>query len=299
MSDFDRFAFVEKFQHRSFAAHGIDLHGVEGGAGPLLLLLSGWPQSWYAWRKLMLPLAEHFHVVALEPPGLGSPPPASGAYAIGHIASHLDPVLDTLGGASALFLTHDIGAWIAYAYAARQPERVRRLVLIDAAIPGLAPPESYALTPERAHRTWHFAFNYLPDLSEMLIVGREGEFLTWLFRTKSVDWRRAFDADALEAYTRLYAADGAWSGGLGYYRAIFDSMAENKAAAATPLPMPVLGIGGDFGLGGLMRASLEGLAADLRTAIIADCGHYVPEEQPQQLLDIVLPFLREAAGGTR
>jgi pimeloyl-ACP methyl ester carboxylesterase len=177
---------------------------------------------------------------------------------------------------------------------AHRPARVRRLALIDAAIPGLAPAETYRPAPETMHRSWHFAFNFLPDLPEMLIGGRERQFLSWLFRTKSVDWTRAFDEAAIDEYTRIYAASGAWTGGLGYYRAIFDSMAQNRASAATPLAMPVLAVGGDFGLGAIMEQSLQDAATNLRGAVIAHCGHYIPEEQPQALLDVLLPFLNHS-----
>jgi pimeloyl-ACP methyl ester carboxylesterase len=291
MTDFDRAAFNALFIPRSVPAKGIELHTLQGGAGPLLVLASGWPQSPHTWRKVMPALAQHFRVVAFDPPSLGDSPAPMGGYDLINIAAHIDPLLDSLGAQDCLLVGHDIGAWIGYTFAAQRPERVRRLALIDAAIPGLAPPETYRPSPETMHRSWHFAFNFLPELPEMLIGGREREFLSWLFRSKSVDWTRAFDDDAIEEYTRIYAAPGAWTGGLGYYRAIFESMAQNRTSAATPLPMPVLAVGGDHGLGAVMEQSLKGTAADLTGAVVADCGHYVPEEQPRALLDVLLPFL--------
>jgi pimeloyl-ACP methyl ester carboxylesterase len=274
-------------------ALGIDLHTMQGGSGPLLILASGWPQSLHAWRKVMPALAKHFRVVAFDPPSLGDSPAPKNGYDLNNIAAHIDPLLDTLDAEHCLLVGHDIGAWIGYTYAARRPHRVRRLALIDAAIPGLAPAETYRPSPETMHRSWHFAFNFLPDLPEMLIGGRERQFLSWLFRSKSVDWIRTFDEDAIDEYTRIYAAAGAWTGGMGYYRAIFDSMAQNRMAAATPLPMPVLAVGGDFGLGAIMEESLKAAATNLRGTVIADCGHYVPEEQPQALLNVLLSFLND------
>jgi len=175
---------------------------------------------------------------------------------------------------------------IGYAYAVRNPARVRRLVAIVAAIPGMAPPDVYTMTPERLHKTWHFAFNFLPELPELLITGREREFLTWLFKAKSVDFAKAFDADAMDEYVRIYAKPGAWSNGLGFYRAIFESMAQNRATAATPLTMPVLAIGGEAGLGEAMRGTFERFSPQLSGAVIPNCGHYVPEESPEALLAV-------------
>jgi pimeloyl-ACP methyl ester carboxylesterase len=291
MADFDRTSLEAMFSPQSVPAKGIELHTLQGGSGPLLVLASGWPQSLYAWRKVMPALAQQFRVVAFDPPSLGDSAGPKDGYDLNNIASHIDPLLDSLSAKDCLLVGHDIGAWIGYTFAARRPERVRRLALIDAAIPGLAPAEVYRPSPETMHRSWHFAFNFLPDLPEILIGGRERQFLSWLFRTKSVDWTRAFDDAAIDEYTRIYAAPGAWTGGLGYYRAIFDSMAQSRSAAATKLPMPVLAIGGDHGLGLVMQQSLAASAADLQGAVIADCGHYVPEEQPKSLLGTLMPFL--------
>ncbi len=95
----------------------------------------------------------------------------------------------------------------------------------------------------------------------------------------------------MDEYVRLYARPGAWSNGLGYYRAIFDSIAQNRATASTQLAMQVLAIGGEAGLGSAMRGTFERAAPQLTGAVIPNCGHYVPEESPQALLEILAPFL--------
>ena len=83
----------------------------------------------------------------------------------------------------------------------------------------------------------------------------------------------------------------AWSNGLGYYRAIFDSIAQNKTTAETKLTMPVLAIGGSGGLGEAMRGTFAPFSPQLSGAVIPNCGHYVPEESPDALLAAMLPFL--------
>jgi pimeloyl-ACP methyl ester carboxylesterase len=281
---------VADYKHHRIAACGISLHAVEAGSGPLMVLVSGWPQTWYSWRKIMPQLARHFRVIAIDLPGLGDSDFPKAGYDTGSISLHLDAVLDAFDTRDCLLVTHDVGAWVGYAYAARRPERVRRLVLIDAAIPGLSPPEVYRFAPETAPKVWHFYFNAIPELAETLIVGREREFLTWLFRTKSVDWTMAFDPESVNVYVKAYAGPGRWSGGMGYYRAIFDSVAQNQASAATPLKMPVLAIGGAAGLGASMAASASRAAENIQGAVIERCGHYVAEERPNELLAVVLPF---------
>jgi pimeloyl-ACP methyl ester carboxylesterase len=286
--------------HHRIAACGISLHAVEVGAGPLhtaevaarplMVLASGWPQTWYSWRKIMPALAQHFHVVAVDLPGLGDSDFPAAGYDTGSISLNLDAVLHAFGARECTLVTHDIGTWVGYAYAARRPERVRRLVLSDANIPGLAPPEVFRFAPETATKVWHFYFNLLADLPEILILGREREFLTWLFRTKSADWATAFDPAALDVYVQAYAAPGRWSAGLGYYRAIFDSGEQNRATAATKLAMPVLAIGGSSGLGEAMAQTAGHVAKTVQGAVIEHCGHYIPEERPAELLALILPF---------
>ena len=277
------------FAHRQAAVLGIGLHYVEGGSGEPVLLVPGWPQSWYAWRRVMPALAGSYRVIAIDPPGLGeSGRPAS--YDTAAIARYIDAFLDALGLDHVDLVGHDIGAWLGYAYAARHAHRIKRLVLIDAAIPGIAPAAAYALTPERVSKTWHFYFNALPDLPEALVDGRERTFLAWLFAQRSVN-KGAFDAAALDEYTRVYSAPGAMQSGFAYYRAIFDSIAQNRESAATKLRMPVLAVGGKEWLGPLMRSMVEPVASELRVEVVADCGHFVPEEAPDALIAILRSFL--------
>jgi pimeloyl-ACP methyl ester carboxylesterase len=281
---------VADYRHHRIDACGISLHAVEAGSGPLMVLVSGWPQTWYSWRKIMPQLARHFRVIAIDLPGLGDSDFPKHGYDTGSISLHLDAVLDAFDARDCILVTHDVGAWVGYAYAARRPERVRRLVLIDAAIPGLSSPEVYRFAPETAPRVWHFHFNYVPELAELLVVGREREFLSWLFRTKSTDWTAAFDGASLDVYVKAYAGPGRWSGGMGYYRSIFDSVAQNQATASTPLKMPVLAIGGAAGLGASMATAAAQAAENVQSAVIERCGHYVAEERPDELLAVVLPF---------
>jgi pimeloyl-ACP methyl ester carboxylesterase len=290
VAGFDPVAFGKRFTHRTVAARDTQIHFVEGGSGDPVLLVPGWPQSWYAWRHVMPLLADSCRVIAIDPPGLGeSGTPA--AYDTATIAGCIDALLDALGFARIAYVGHDIGAWIGYAFAMRYPAKVRNLTLIDAAIPGIAPADAFALTPERINKTWHFSFNALPDLPEALVAGRERLYLEWLFHSRSFD-KTAIDDAALAEYTRVYMAPGAMSRGFAYYRAIFDSMAQNKAGAATRLPLPVLAIGGAHWMGPLMEAMVAPVARDLRVEIIANSGHFVPEEAPAAVGRLLREFMR-------
>ena len=288
MPHFDALTFGKRFAHHHATARDIDIHYVEGGSGDVVLLVPGWPQSWYAWRHVMPALAAEYRVIAIDPPGLGrSGRPA--AYDTARIAEYIDAFLGTLKLDRIYFVGHDIGAWIGYAFSVRHAQKVRRLALIDAAIPGVAPAEAFALTPDRINQMWHFYFNALPDLPEALVAGRERRYLAWLFNARSTN-KAGVDADAITEYTRLYSAPGAMKSGFAYYRAVFESVRQNRATAEEKLSMPVLAVGGAKWMGPMMEKMVAPVAANLRVEIVADCGHFVPEEAPEPLARLLRDF---------
>lgn len=286
---------IAGFAQRDLGIRGVSLRIAEGGQGPCVLLIPGWPQSLYSFRRVMPALAREFRVVAIDPPGLGDSDALPTGLDTASAAAHLVEVLDALQIRDCMLVGFDVGAWIGYALAARFPARVSRLTLIDAAVPGLAPASAYQLSPATFSKTWHFSFNFLPELPEMLIRGREKAFLEWFFRSKSKDSSQTFTDADIDVYARSYGAEGRWAGALGYYRALFVSASQNQETASTPLPMPLLAIGGDSAMGQGMADMLRPVAPSLESAVIPNCGHYVPEENPAGLLDALLPFLRKQA----
>jgi pimeloyl-ACP methyl ester carboxylesterase len=281
----------ETFAHRMVGSYGHRLHYVIGGSGEPVLLVPGWPQSWYAWRRVMPLLAKRFTVVAVDPPGLGESDKPIGGYDTGSVAARLKELTTALDWDRFHFVGHDIGCWIGYPFAAAFPEAVRRLVLIDATVPGIVPSDAYAFAPERIHRNWHFFFNALPDLPEALVVGRERVFLSWLFQSKSAN-PAAIDGTALDEYVRCYSVPGAWRAGVAYYRALFEDIAQNRAHASKRIKTPILAIGGDAGLGEMMEQMMRTVADDVTGRVIENCGHYIPEEVPELLSDLLLDFLK-------
>jgi pimeloyl-ACP methyl ester carboxylesterase len=240
------------FADHSVTANGVRLHYVVVGKGDPVLLLPGWPESWYAWRFVMKQLAEAGReVYALDPRGFGdSEKPASG-YDLATSADDVHAFVQTTGLARAGgidIVSHDVGSWIAYAHANAHPEDVRRLVLSEALIPWTATP---AATPSDAQnvRSWHFGFNRLNDLPETLVQGHERAYLAWLFANKSVrGW--TIDPTALDEYVRVFSAPGAARAGFDYYREAFNAsgMTQMKTRVAHKLPMPVLTLGAEGSL---------------------------------------------------
>jgi pimeloyl-ACP methyl ester carboxylesterase len=268
---------------------GVRIHYVRGGAGKPVLLIPGWPQTWYAWRHLMPKLAAAgYEVIVADTRGMGqSSRPASG-YDIGTVGTDLHRLMaERLGHDRYTVIGHDIGMWVGYAMAADRPQTIERLGLVDAVIPGIAQSPPMFMPQSENRLLWHFMFNQLSDLPETLISGREEAYLGWLFD----NYAYRPGAVARDEYMRAYAPPGAMRAGLSYYRAIPLTIEQNKERAKQRLTMPVLALGGEFGTGDLPRASMASVTTSLQGGILPQCGHYVPEECPDQLAERLLPFL--------
>lgn len=268
------------------------LHLVTAGEGKPVLLLPGWPQTWYTWRYVMQALAAAgFQAIAVDPPGCGESDAPTGGYDTGTIATLLHQAMLQLGHPRFALIGHDIGMWVGYALAADFPQAVERLALTEAVIPGLAPPPPIFVTPEENIFLWHFMFNQLADLPEALTVGRERQYLSYIFDRWS--WRRG--TVAAEVYIRAYSAPGRLHAGFNYYRAIPETVKQNLKRAKIPLAMPVLAIGARHATAEAPYQTLLPVTRDLQHAIVDDCGHFITEESPQALCDLLLPFLQQGA----
>jgi pimeloyl-ACP methyl ester carboxylesterase len=296
MQAFSPTTFWNDFHHGSVHVNGVRLHYVEGGNGAPVLLIPGWPQSWYAWR-LVMPLlaAGGRRVIAIDPRGMGdSDKPASG-YDLKTVAADLHAFTDALGLRAHGPLDvagHDIGTWIGHAYTADWPDDIRRLALFDAALPGITPPAPSGIPSAEANsRTWHFAFNRLDDLPEILLQGHERAFLSYLFHTKAANRWVITPAD-LDEYERVFSAPGAVRAALSYYRVAFspEGLAQSHSRSEQTLSMPILAMGAEHGVKDMLLNTLRTIATDVRGGILKDCGHYMPEEMPEAVADELLRF---------
>jgi pimeloyl-ACP methyl ester carboxylesterase len=263
------------------------MHYVEVGEGKPLLLIPGWPQSWYAWRYVMPRLAAvGRRVIAVDPRGLGDSDKPEQGYDLASVARDMHQLaarLDLFSDGPLDVAGHDVGAWIAYAWAADRPDDIGHLALYDAALPGITPPASAGTPTEEANiRTWHFGFNRLLDLPEMLVEGRERMYLDWLFRSKLRNVQAMMSAD-IDEYARVFSAPGAARAGFSYYRALFNEggLTQNRVRGRHSLSMPVMAWGASDGVGDVLLRTLEKVADDVIGGTIEACGHYIPEEVPE------------------
>ncbi len=272
----------------SLSAEGVVMHSVIGGEGPALVLLHGWPQTWWAWHALLPALAEQFTVIAVDLPGLGdSSKPASG-YDTNTVSQRIHALISDLGHDEIYLAGHDWGGAVAYAYAAQFRSSVKRLAVIEMLVPGFG--WEQLLTPSPHGWVWHMAFHAVPDVPEMLTAGKERAYMSFFLKTMGAYDATAITEADIDEYARCYTAPGAWHAAFQYYRAWFEDVAQNEVHAVTPLEMPVLAVGGSFSSGVFPEQSLNAVAKDVTGRIIDRCGHWIASEQPDALVAELVAF---------
>ena len=269
--------------------------GTDPRRAPPVVLLHGWPETWFEWRHVMPLIAGHHPVIAPDLRGLGDSSRPAGGYDKRTVAEDIYRLLSGhLGLERWHIVGHDWGGPAAFALAARQPEAAASLTVIDVVIPGDGGDFS------QAGRRWHHAFHRTPALPEALVGGREDIYLGWFYRAYSAR-PGAIDEEAQAEYLRTYSQPEALRAGFAYYRNLPRDAADNAALLATGfrLSMPVLAIGGGrtdaFGRAGEVEASLRRVAMDVRGLVAEDCGHFVPEEDPEFTARAILDHIARAA----
>jgi len=273
--------------HHETQLGDVRLHYVTAGAGFPVVLLHGWPQSCYEWRHVIPGLAARYRVIAPDLRGLGDSSRPAGGYDKKTVGDDVWRLLQQQDIGEFFLVGHDWGGPTAYAIAAAHPDAVKKLVILDVTIPGDGSPNI-----SQGGRRWHHAFHQTPDLPEALVAGREEIYLGWFYRTYGARPDAIPEADIAE-YLRVYRQPGALQAVFNYYRAIPQDIADNTALnARAKLPMPVLALGGDSGWGRRMEVveSLRRMATDVQGGVIEKCGHWMPEEQPKELLRRLLAF---------
>ncbi len=280
--------FTDTFESRYVDTGDVRLHAVVGGEGPPLLLVHGWPESWYAWRLLMPRLARDFTVVAVDQRGIGlSDKPAHG-YDTGSQAADLVALMDALGHERFALVGHDTGFAISYALAADHPERVERVALAEIpGSPGAAPSPPVFVPGPINDRLWHLPFNRLYTINEQLVTGREEIFYRWEFDAAA----KPLPDEVIAYYVSMLSHPDSLRASFEWYRALDTTIAQDEQRKARPLSMPVLAIGGEASFGTHVADALALVADDVQGVVIPGTGHFVAEESPDEMLDALTAFL--------
>jgi pimeloyl-ACP methyl ester carboxylesterase len=266
-------------------------HAVIGGDGPPLLLIHGWPQTWYAWRMVMPGLARDFEVIAVDQRGIGLSDKPRDGYDTGTLANNLVALMDALGHQRFAVYGTDTGMPTAYALAADHPDRLERLVLSEGPLVGIDPsPPMLGLPEPLNERFWHLAFNQLREVNEQLVSGRENIF----FRAKfdAAAGKNKLPDDLVSYYVEMVAGDpDALRGSFEWYRALNTTIAQNKERKNRRLTLPVLAIGGEESFGEAIGERVKGVADNVQTVVLRGAGHWVAEQAPEAMLDALTAFL--------
>ena len=195
------YAALEGFTQQMVPANGIRINAVSGGSGPPILLLHGWPETWWEWHVVMPQLAEHFSVVAIDLRGAGFSDCPQGGYDKAMMARDAHEVMVALGHERYAVCGHDIGGMVALPQAALYREAVTHLAVLDVPLPGWSGWESTTAG------LWHFGFHRNRDLPERLIHGREYDYILAFMAERFYDHSR-FDPANIEIYAKSMALPG-------------------------------------------------------------------------------------------
>ena len=276
------------FRTQEIATDGATIHVRVGGSGPAVLLLHGYGETGDMWAPLAAELMRTRTVVVPDLRGLGlSSKPASGFTKMAQ-AEDVAGVLDKLNISRADIVAHDIGNMVAFAFAEKHPQRVGKIVLIDAPVPGIGPWEEIIQNP----LLWHFRFGG-PDM-ERLVKGRERIYLDRFWNDFSADPKR-FDEASRNHYAKLYAMPGAMHSGFEQFHAFDQDAKDNRAwiAAHGKLKAPMLALGGEKSFGTQMADVIKAGAENVTGGVVPGSGHWIMEENPTATIKLVVDFLEK------
>ncbi|MEV2276829.1 alpha/beta hydrolase [Nocardiopsis sp. NPDC049922] len=279
--------------------NGTRLHYVEGGSGQPLVLLGGWPQTWWQWHKVMPALARRHRVIAVDLRGMGGSAKPADGYDKKTLANDLHALVRHLGLDAVSVAGHDIGAMVAHAFAANHPEATTGIALLDVPHPD-AGWSSFSLLPAPDQHVgsdiaagaqtylWWFAFNQVRGLPERLLDGRARLLIDWLFDYMTKD-PASIDEHSRQVYARAYDDADAIRAGNAWYQAFNQDIADE--ATYEPLTVPLLALGGDESNHAMLRDTMPSKGTDVTVVEISECGHYLPEEQPDAVIEALTAFL--------
>lgn len=279
--------------HQYAELDGLRMHYVRAGQGSdVVVLLHGWAQTWHEWRHIIPGLAHRYTVIAPDLRGLGDTGKPKSGYDKKTLAGDIHRLVRHLGFERVFLVGHDFGMAVAYAYANEYPQEARALALMEYMLPGFGGELGMHVT--RNGGRWHLVFHAKCELAEMLIQGKEREYLSWFYRTFSYDKSAITERD-IDEYVRCYAAPGAMGISLEYYRTLFDDEDQNRIYGKTRLAMPVMALGGAANMGERVMKMMQPIAEKVSGGAVERAGHWIPEERPDYLLEELPKFFDAAA----
>ncbi|MGW6424871.1 alpha/beta fold hydrolase [Nocardia sp. NPDC055053] len=286
--------FGKTFRHEFADVDGVRMHYVTGGSGSPVVLIHGWPQTWYGWWQIMPALAEQHTVYAVDLPGLGDSSGSPSGYSKATLARYVHTlVADRLGVRDAQIVGHDFGAAVAFHYASQFPADTARLGYLDLPLPG---PAVDAATYRSM--SWHIAFHSQREVPEA-VVGDDVRGYLALFYPQvafggtafgGTSRRSPFTDAEIDEYARTYSRPEKLAGGFELYRALEQDVRDSVAAAPTSVPTLLMTAQGQLDP---VRASAAARLTNIVHAVdVPNAGHWLVEENPRFVTAELLRFLR-------
>jgi pimeloyl-ACP methyl ester carboxylesterase len=270
---------------------GADIVVRSGGTGPVVVLIHGYAETSDSWAPLATELVKSYTVVVPDLRGIGSSSRPAGGYDKKTQAADIRAVITTLGFDRTFIISHDIGVMVAYAYASLYPDKVERLVVMDAPLPGIAPWDDIV----KDHKLWHFSF-WGPD-EERLVQGRERIYLDRIWNDFSASPSQPDEATR-KFYAAQYAKPGAMRSGFAHFKAFSQDAEDNRTFQRTKLAMPVLAVGAEKSFGATEAVVMRNVAVNVREAVVPNSGHWLMEESPAYTVALIRDYLKDPTAAT-
>jgi pimeloyl-ACP methyl ester carboxylesterase len=281
-------ATIPGITHHRVEVNGTTLHYVAAGTGGTpILLVHGFPETWWSFHRLIPLLAAHHRVFAVDLRGFGDSGNGPGTYDSATAAEDLHLLIDQLGVGPVHLTGQDIGGASVFRLATTHPQDVLSLTAIETGLPGFG---MEVLADITHGGVWYIGVLAAPGIPEMLLTGREREFLgQFVFPTLSATPGAITEAD-IDEFARTYARPDGWRGAIGLYRSMLREGSEITALAQTPgLNVPVLAVGaraGSFTLATMTQAA----ASEVSSVSLDGVGHYAAMEAPEELAKAMIEF---------
>jgi len=289
---------IEHFESATALVGGVTLHYWLGGdpSGPPILLWHGFLGTSYSWHSVMPLLVEAgYRVLVPDMRGYGDSdkPAGTKGYDGRALAGEFRQLIRAIGfgaGRPITIAAHDMGAPPALLWASEYPDEVSGLLYVEGPVMLQSLLEQIIVyTPEAMAQgsMWWWVLPLAPGVPETLMVGKEREFLNWFYKGPHVGVHDAISPESIDEYLRTFTGVEGVLGALGVYRAAFETIAQTAPLTNNKVRVPVVALGGEKGLGALVGKFVSMVASDVKTRVIQSCGHFVPEERPETIVEEV------------
>jgi pimeloyl-ACP methyl ester carboxylesterase len=282
---------MTQITHHQRTVNGFRMHYVTAGSGYPLVLLHGWPQSWYEWRDIIPALAEHYTVIVPDLRGLGDSEKPQTGFDKRTMASDVSELVSQLGYNKVGVVGHDWGGSVAFYLAYDNRDLVERLFILDM-IPGLIREGDSFPLATTLFINHIFFHGGSPDTATFLASQNVDQYIRRFLTSLDFNYSPAvFSEVDIAEYVRVNSIPGSIRSGFQWYATGLREDTVNYKNATEKLTIPVLAYGGSHFLGDI-RPVWEEVAENVEGGVVENCGHFVPEEKPQFVIDTSLEFFK-------